>query len=183
MSKLPPSKGGQSMTLRGHVLTAANRNERWRRSSRWRAPQCLPPPRLQEAPVQVMAPSHIGNPCPRREALLQDLGFLVCRCSATRRMAGRVASSRNVPDGLERCLTRMLPSVVGVCRRRSTIIVVIEHSLVRLKGPFLGADLRSLPPGSQGGSKARSGTGATRSEASKARTHPLTRPSPRREWT
>jgi hypothetical protein len=57
----------------------------------------------------------------------------------------------------------------------------INHSLVRLKGPFLGADLHPGSPGAQVGSKARSGTGATRSEASMARTHPLTRPSTRRK--
>src|SRR5260370_42357702 len=49
-----------------------------------------------------------------------------------------------------------------------------------MKGPFVGADLHSGSPGAQGGSKARSGTGATRSEASMARTHPLMRLSPRR---
>ena len=57
----------------------------------------------------------------------------------------------------------------------------INHSLVRLKGPFLGADLHPGSSGAQGRSKARSGTGATRSEASMARTHPLTRPSTRRK--
>ena len=57
----------------------------------------------------------------------------------------------------------------------------INDSLVRLKGPFLGADLHPGSPGAQGRSKARSGTGATRSEASMARTHPLTRPSTRRK--
>src|SRR5271165_3317351 len=57
----------------------------------------------------------------------------------------------------------------------------INHSLVRLKGPFLGADLHPRSPGARVGSKARSGTGATRSEASMARTHPLTRPSTRRK--
>jgi hypothetical protein len=53
------------------------------------------------------------------------------------------------------------------------------NSLVRLKGLFLGADLHSGLLGAQGGSKARSGTGATRSEASMARTHPLARLSTR----
>ena len=52
-----------------------------------------------------------------------------------------------------------------------------NHSLVRLKRPFLGADLRRVMQGAQGESKACSGTGATRSEASMARTDPLTRPS------
>ncbi len=41
--------------------------------------QRLPPPSLQQAPVQVMAPSHVGDPCPWRQALHQDPGFLVCR--------------------------------------------------------------------------------------------------------
>src|SRR5260370_29843706 len=57
----------------------------------------------------------------------------------------------------------------------------INHSLVRLKGPFLGADLHPGSPGAQVGSKARSGTGATRSEASMARTHLLARPITRRK--
>src|SRR5260370_41658985 len=52
----------------------------------------------------------------------------------------------------------------------------INHSLVRLKGPFLGADLHPGSPGAQVGSKVGSGTGATRSAAIMARAHPLTRP-------
>ena len=43
---------------------------------------------------------------------------------------------------------------------------------MKTERPFLGADLPSPSLGAQGGSKARSGTGATRSEASMARTHP-----------
>src|SRR6478735_2117394 len=53
----------------------------------------------------------------------------------------------------------------------------LNHSLVELKGPFVGADLNYPVPGAEGGSKARSGTGATRRETSMARTNPLTRPS------
>lgn len=43
--------------------------------------------------------------------------------------------------------------------------------------PFVGADLNYRVPGAEGGSKARSGTGATRRETSMARTNSLTRPS------
>ena len=44
------------------------------------------------------------------------------------------------------------------------MVVPNQHSLVRQKGPFLGADLHPGSQGAEGGSKARSGTGATRSE-------------------
>ena len=34
---------------------------------------------LSADPCNKVAPSHIGDPCPRRQALHHDLGFLVCR--------------------------------------------------------------------------------------------------------
>lgn len=39
-----------------------------------------------------------------------EIATLAALCSATRRMAGRVASSRNAPERVGHCLTRMLPS-------------------------------------------------------------------------
>ena len=66
---------------------------------------------------------------------------------------------------------------------------VLQHGAtgasIRTTQPFVGgtertirgADLNYPVPGAEGGSKARSGTGATRREASMARTNPLTRPS------
>jgi hypothetical protein len=65
------------------------------------------------------------------------------------------------------------------CERRKSAFLMTDHSLVRQKGPFLGADLRCGQRRAEGGSRARSGTGAARSAASTARTNPLTRPSTR----
>src|ERR1700745_2195958 len=58
-------------------------------------------------------------------------------------------------------------------------MVLDNQFLGEIERTFLGADLHSGLLGAQGGSKARSGTGATRSEASMARTHPLARLSTR----
>ena len=70
-------------------------------------------------------PSGHAAPHPTRETR--------CPCAATIRMRCRIASSRNAPERVGHCLTRMLPSAASACqsgRARKTCFPVRSASLL-----------------------------------------------------